>query len=311
MMNIKKIFPGTIYFKFMPGEEDPILIRLFRIKNSDCFVVEKDGEKVKMNAKEFSTYTRLNPDGLICFSIVGLDDSHKDVMVTIHRKEDQEDNLPYCVSRLSLYDVFTNTISPRGDGKMYLGTSISKDTCPANLKYCDCLACNSLIDTCTVGAYYDDTLDDILRYINTVNYDSTLHELDASFNKDAFVSDCHSVRQLLEQSHFMEDFWRGFNIIKAPWVYNEELLDQQITWIEDEIKREILYPVIIKFSREIDLGAIHDDYLLILDSNNDLYVMSYKRGEYVNRPYKIQALGDMKEVEMLEKMSGKIFPEFH
>lgn len=310
MSDQKKIAPGTVFFRFLPGSEEPNLIRLVKIQNSDCFVVMSKGIKIKMNAAEFSLYTKLNPDAQICFSILELEDKAPDVLVSIYRKEDAEtDGLPFCICRQNLYDTFTNTVSPSEDGRFYIGCSIAKDTCPSDINYKMLMACNGVTKMDIVSAYYDDSLETILSFINTMEYDQVIEMLDRGYDHDQVITNTKSLKDLLVYSHFMDDFWRGLRVVKAPFEFVPEMTTNLLHWVQDIIKHEMLSPVVVRFTREIDLNAIQDKYVLLLDTNNDLFVISYKEGEYINRPY--AEMGDDTEVRALEKAAGKRYEKFH
>lgn len=310
MSEPKKIAPGTVFFKYLPGSDEPNLIRLIRIKNSDCFVVESKGAKIKMSGVEFSTYTKLNPDAQICISIVELEDKAPDIIVTVYRKEDANtDGLPYCICRQNLYDMFTNTVSPSEDGRFYIGCSVSKDTCPKDINFKQLLACNGVVKTDIISAYYEDSLDKILSFINTMEYDQVIDMLNQGYDHNQVITNNQTLKDLLSYSHFMDDFWRGLNVVKAPFEFIPELVGELTKWIEDIIKHEMISPVVVRFTRDIDLDIIQDQYLLLLDANDSLFVVSYKEGEYINRPYAF--MGDNTEVETLEKLAGKKYEKFH
>lgn len=305
-----KINPGTIFFRFLPGSDEPNIIRLVKIQNSDCFIVMSKGVKVKMTATEFYTYTKLNPDAQICFSILELEGEVPDVLISIYRKEDAEtDGIPYCICRQSIYDLYTNTVSPSEDGRFYIGCSVSKDTCPADVNFKQLLACNGVVKTDIVSAYYDDSLSTILSFVNTMDYDNALKLLYEGYDHTKVITECTSLETLLTSSHFMEDFWRGLNVVKAPYEFIPELATELLHWVEDVIKHEMISPVVVKFTRDINLAAIQDDYVLLLDAKDNIFVISYKRGEYINRPY--VELGDDTELKALETATGKEYGKFH
>jgi hypothetical protein len=260
------------------------------------------GNRYNMTANEFKSYTKLKPDGYISFSVVILDEGIKDVLVAFHRKEDvtSQDQLPYAVCRMNVYDMFSNPIN-QDPNVMYIGCSVSKDTCPQNVDYSLMVACNGIDKIDMVAIYYEDNLDSILHLVNTTAYDEVLYTLSKGYMKDKVRGVRENVRDLLENNRFMYDVYYGLNILEVQFKYIPELEADFTHVIEDIIKREMIAPVWVKFDRDIDIKAIKDSYLLIKDNENDLYIVSYKEGEYVNRPYFNS--GDTTEYDVLRNIA--------
>lgn len=63
--------------------------------------------------------------------------------------------------------------------------------------------------------------------------------------------------------------------------YIPELGGELIHAVEDIVKYQLLDPVWIKFDRDVDLNKIKDEYLIIRDARDHLWVVSYKKGEYM------------------------------
>lgn len=290
---------GLKFYRYNENNEVEV-IRLYKIKNQDKFIFRDEfGREIILNKKEFNTYTRINPDGHIAFSIVGLSYGSKDVIVSLHRNKDIEngERLPYCVSRQNVMNVFANQIVK--DSKiMHVGVSVSQDTCPADTKYMIMLSCNSVISSELVHIYLDDTLDDVLKFINPLNYNAVLKEIKDNTDEATIIGCNSTLRELLVNTNFWKDFHDGYGIMKIPFHINGEQLGPAAkAYIEDQTKYEILNHVVALYDKDIVLENITHDYLLISDAGNVLSLMVYKKGEYINRPY--DALNSHEERDML------------
>lgn len=298
--------PGTRYYRYL--NDQLIEIRLKKIKNDNCYVVEiAGGIEFKMSKAEFKTYTKLMPDGYTSFVVGVLEDGVKDVIVTFHRKQDitTKEQIPFATCRMNIYDIFTNTIN-KEEGVMYIGCSVNIDSCPSDIDYHRLRICNGFEASTIVSTYIEDTLDDILRYVNPLPYNDVLYVLNLGYNSPQNTIKtrgvCKDLRMLLTQNHFIDDVYYGFKELKVQFEYIEEIGNQFIPAIEDVIKHEMINPVWVPFSRDIDLSKIEDSYLIIRDSANKLYIVSYKEGEYINRPY-FNDMDDHTEYEVLKNLA--------
>ena len=140
-ITVKKEKLGQKLYKFVGDKL--ILCRLIRVRNDNAFVVKdcRSGYEATLTRDQYRSYTKLREDGLVVFSSVELQDGVPDVIVSLFRTEDLAIGEPYAVCRQNLYDVFTNTIE-NDDGMMYIGCSISKDTCPENVDFRMLIGCN-------------------------------------------------------------------------------------------------------------------------------------------------------------------------
>lgn len=292
---------GQKIYKF-DGDE-LIIRRLIRVKNSDAFVVTKEdgSEPTTISNAEYRSYTKLREDALVIFSVVELQDKVPDVIVSVFREKDMKAGLPYAVCRQNLYDVFANSIE-NDNGAMYIGCSICQDTCPPNVDFRMLIACNKVISNDMVAIYMEDDIDTILSMVKSKPYDEVLALLHKGFSEAKTRGSVSTLRDLLVENHFIDDIRRGFNIIKVNFTYNgnEQFLPEFTAAIEDIIKTEMLYPVWTKWTKEIDIKQIQDEHLLVLDGSNTLYIVSYKPGEYINRPY--VNMGDTTEVDAFRNL---------
>jgi hypothetical protein len=251
-----------------------------------------------MTTKELEDkYIRLNPHGIVNFCIVKVGNDLDDVIVLLHKMSDLATNepTPYCACRQNITDVFAMQLNP---DKLYVGCSMSLDTCPPDVDYRNMMACNGINKCINVCVYMDDTLDDLLSMINTKDFDRTLEAL---FNDHlnyvvkqnptlAMMKDrmrklethdgyCKSLRRLLEDNNFMYDFYRSFNIIpinkKVLYDLEGKVDSETVKIIADINQINIVSTLCVKYWYDIDLEEIDNDYALVLDSDNDLFVIAY------------------------------------
>ena len=289
---------GSKFYKYTDGQLD--VLRLYKIKNQNKYILKDEyGAEVVLSRRGLEDYTRILQDAFITFSIVGLSDGNKDVIVTIHKNKDlgNGDTAPYAICRQGIVDTYSQTFN-RNENVTYVGTTMSKDTCPQGVNIADMLRCNTTIECHVINAYMDDTLEDILQCINPLNFNELLKYFASIVDKEKVVGFCSSLKELLETTSFWGEFNRAFGILKVPFHINGDQLDVPTkTYIEDEIKHEVLNHTVALYDKDIILENINHDYILISDAGNVLNLMVYKKGEYVNRKY--DALPSHEEREML------------
>lgn len=300
---------GAKFYTYNEGEDEPEVIRVCKVDEVKKIVkvIDVKGTKRQVNFDRLiNEYRQLSPDGILNISIVK-NKNVSDVIVSLGRYVYNEDDgsLPYAVCRQLIYDVFGNYASMSKKvydygNKIYSGMSISQDTCPVNVSFKDVLSCDKLIENRSILVYRDDTLKDIFSIISTKKYDSILRntkELSESTDLGTFnpgdipVGFCSTLKELLESNNFMYDFRRAFHIMEVPYHIEEsdiKLSYENVLYIENEIKANIMNTYMIKYTREIDLKDIKRDYMLVssaADKFKDLYIVAFDkyRGEYVPR----------------------------
>lgn len=294
------IYSGTKFFRYIDGQEEPEIIRIYNMpkensKTDKLSYFDSEGNKKRMTiTRLLRDYRMLKVDGFIMFSVVSIG-LVPDVVVAL-QKCDVNDNLPYVICRQGITDVFSTYAHP--DEKVqYLGISISRDTCPANVKFEDCMMCTDLKSFKSIAIYLDDTLDDILKMFSNTKFDNILVQFKA-LNEQYSAGDglkhegyCLTLRELLESNNFMYDFRKCFKIMELPFHIDGELegLDANNTlFLENELKVNIMETYLIKYSKEINLKEIKRDYTLatsIADGCKDVYIVGYDPadGKYVPR----------------------------
>lgn len=281
---------GSKFFKY--NNDVPEMFRLLRIKNQDTFVLkDENGTRIKVSAKELqSDYIKLIADGIITLSIVTLQNHTQDVVLTLHRMKDidQRDDTPWVICRQSIFDIFTNLVNHEEDVQ-YAGLSISRESCPPDIEFKECSACESVIKCTLTDVYMDDTFEDIMSLLDVSKANDVLRDL-AKHNEGSIRGWSANVRELLLSTRFMYDFLRAFDIYPLNFTItvNEEdhtIPVEQVEQIEDIIKSKINAIMVVPYSKEIDLKEINQKYILVSDAAEKIYVVAFQKGEYINRPY--------------------------
>ena len=178
---------------------------------------------------------------------------------------------------------------------------MSLETCPPDVDYRIMIACNGIQKCVNVCTYMDDTLDDIISFVKAKDFDNTLLALytdhvkaviknqptlaamkDRIMKLNTYDGYCKTLRLLLEQNNFMYDFYQAFRIIPIDKevTYNSEgaVSDDIIDIISELYEVEIKSTLCMEYWYDIDLDNIQNDYVMIMDKNNKLFVIAYVSG---------------------------------
>lgn len=291
---------GCKYYRY-DNNDNVEVIRVYKYNGNEVKVYldnDKDN-KFKLSKEELdSKYTRLNPHAVTLFSIASLNEKLDDVIVAVHKMSDLLSNepTPYCACRQNITDVFANQLQL--SNKMYTGCSMSLQTCPPDVDYRMMMACNGINKSIAVCTYMDDTLDNILSLIRTKDYDNTLLSLftdhvnfetknnpalaaikDRITKLDHYNGYCKTLKLLLEQNNFMYDYYQGFNIIPLDTevtINEDATVDAKtISILEDLYQIHIGATFGVKYWYDVDLDEINNTYALVMDNNNNLFVIAY------------------------------------
>ena len=291
---INNIRTGGKFFKYIDGIDEPFILRVKSVDETKrtvkCIFPDKHVESV--SADEFlRDYKFLRPDAI--FSACSLSvQGENDVMLVLGKPNDSNENMVVC--RQGVFDFFSNNVRKHETDDFYVGVSVSKKTCPANINFTDIMACDKLEHNRFMYVYLDDTLDDILSLFTQKKYDSILANMAAKrtfINGHRTVGYCHTLRELLTTNNFMYDFRQMFDIMDLPFAINEEtegLSVDNIIFMENELKVNIMETYLIRYTREIDLRTIKRSYKLVAsaaDNFSKIYIVGYDvaDGDYVPR----------------------------
>ena len=297
----KRIIPGTKFFKYYEEKEEPEIIRIYKVSEGDKSIGYYDSENHKHDMKYnklTEEYKMLRPDGVILFSIVELSPEINDVIVSLqsYSLEDKYNKaLPFAICRQSVYDFFSNMATAATDPNRFtVGISVNQDSCPADINFADLLTCGKLVSNVSISIYLDDTLDDILRFVKAKKYNEvlrTLKQVSLARNPEVMGGYTESLRELLSTNNFMYDFRKCFNIMEIPFTVDEdseELSVENIHYMENELKVNIMETYLIRYTKEIDLRTIKRDFKLVsssADKYNKVYIVGYDKadGDYIPR----------------------------
>lgn len=299
-----KIFKelGNVYYRFVSDDKIEKK-RIIGIQNSEVVRVKdldtNNVSKVKISEFKDSGYQLLIHDGFILFSVVSMVNKsdnkiHKDVMISLYREDDIESNIPYCICRQGITDVFYNLLKTGQDIDL-VGMSVTQDTCPAELDFNMVRMCNGINYCIGVNIYMNDTLDDILEMIKTDKFDETLQKNFVEHHRylrqyNPFVPPvisgnylegyCRDLRTLLTVNNFMYDFYSSFNIIPVNCKIKTDAMGYlcdtaQITDLSGLLRINMINPFVVEYSKSIDLEKIDYNYNLIKDGTDKILVLAY------------------------------------
>ena len=284
-----KIYLGDKFYKYIEEKDEIEIIRIKKIQNENLFSYIKDGETHKISREQLlNEYTRLKPDGILAFTIVNLENKLKDVIVALYRTKDLNNgiSIPYCACRQNIFDMFTNQVQK---GKtMYVGVSVSQETMPDDTPFEIVLACNGIDYMNQVSVYLDDTLEQILSFVNKSKFDLTLTNIHNNVTNNDIKGYCTTLNQLLTENDFMYDFLRAYNIIRVNFAIDKEQTELdpfRREYVEGLIKEEMFKTYVVKYDKEIDLNKIERSHIIISDKNKEIFIIAYDKGEYINREY--------------------------
>ena len=305
---------GAYFFKY--EGTDLIMLRLYKVKSKNTFLLrDKQRNKVVLSKKQLEEFSMLEPDGLIIHVLASDPQQGIDTLCFLYKMKDINDNInePYAVCRQNIIDPF-ETLLNNDPSTTYVGVSISRDTAPVDFDYKSICIAAGIRDQKIHFVYKEDTLNDILSFVNEEIYDKALsivksHMSDTDNIKYKGFND--SYRSLLMDNDFMYDFKRAFEIIRINLAIDNsierwtedgiyKISEDEIRTIESLTKHQVISPILIKYDRTIDLAEIKRTYILFEDLNKELYIVSYDKGEYINREY--DALEDQRDKEILQRV---------
>lgn len=264
------------------------------------------------NLDKISEYTPLEPDGVCTFSIITIGNEKqgfsKDVLVTAAKFLNIKigDALPYAVCRQSITDIFYNLLCT-SENDMMVGLAVNQDDCPTNFDFRFMMACSGVEYMTMVNFYRSDTLEDILKLVNTLKFDNVLdslfieHAANNSKYPEVMMKSKHkgwvrSLKALLYDNNFQEDINQMLGItdinpkieehtVTKTLANNEEytsLDEDMIQWLSYIYKLNISNATVLEYNHDINLGEFNNArYFLLRDPSKKLYLIVYTLdGEY-------------------------------
>ena len=279
--SIKNINIGSKYFRFNEETNEFEILRVYSIVEEKGLVkyFTSTGERKTIDWKKLlEEYKLLRPDAVFSALIVNVS-GEKDVIVALVSTEGEI----RVICRQNIFDFFANN-TKKIAGMFYVGVSVSRETCPANINFEDIMGCDGINFQRLIYVYLDDTLDDILKLFNHNKFNAVLRNLSMTrrvINGEIAQGYCKTLRELLESNNFMYDFRKNFGIIELPFPIDEDkdmLSSENTLFLENEFKKNIMETYVIRYSREIDLHSIKREYVLAAsatDKYNKIYIIGY------------------------------------
>lgn len=263
------------------------IIRIKRVYNLDKISVYDESMGVDtgfiISLKSLKeVYTPLAPDITYAFYLVQTTENKntRDIMIYGTRYKDIEkaDVMPYVVCRQMVK-------SPIGDSYVtpMLGNCVSRDTVLSPNEFANQFIIHSIIQKGLVHAYLSDTPDDIIKLINK----SFLRKMNKFLKethdklKSKFTGINTNIASLLENL----DFWKladmGFKVLNVPFaIYQNSLSEDEQKFIEAHLAYHIRSVDVIPYDKDIDLGKIQTDYIIIRDSNHHTFLVNYIKSKF-------------------------------
>lgn len=308
---------GAYFFKY--EKDELILLRLYKVKDENTFLLkDKQKNKVVLTKEQLEEFTMIEPDGLI-IHVLASDPQHGvDTLCMLYKIEDIDNNVmePYAICRQNVIDPF-ETILNNDSSKIYVGVSMSRDTAPADFDFKSLCTATGVRDQKINFVYKDDSFEDIMSFVHESLYNKALNIIKSHMSKDdrsTYIGFESTYRQLLIDNDFMYDFRRAFNIVRLnltidtsidSWTDDGiyKISDKEIKTVESLTKHQVIAPILIKYDKSVDIDSIKRDYLFFEDLNKELYIISYEKGEYINREY--DSLEDQRDRELLRRVIRK------
>lgn len=280
---IKRNFIGCKLYTV--ENEEVKIIRVLRRKSEEEYIIMDNNDfttRRPISMKELEDkYTLLNPHGMISFNIAYLDQQKvggvKDVIIMLG-KENSKD---YATCRQMIVDPFAEIT-----GVNKYGLCMSRDTCPANIKYDAVKGCNGIYKSMAINVYKDDEPEVILELAKKIISLSNKILIDIRQKLKKGNGTCTTVKQLFEENHFWDEFDRMFGIKNLDDVIvNDTLNLEQLTFLEQDISYLMDDVAVVPFGYDINMGAIQSDYMLVRDKTKKIYLINYLKGSFISQKH--------------------------
>ena len=316
---------GKKYYKAISDDKFEI-IRVTGFKNENVIeITREDGNKEKVNPDDvLMNYTELIPDGFMTFSIVTMKIKNKntfcdDVIVCVHRMTDldKKDNDPYLVCRQNITDIFYN-YQASTENHPYVGLSVTRDTCPANIDFTIIRACDDVSYFIGINFYITDNIEDILNILGSKikKFNSVLENGMKDFLKSNMKMDigqiqlyghCRDLKTLLINNDFELDYNNIFNITPVDFDMKNHIVTAKdnsgdYDTIDEFLrinfsnlfKKNITKSIVVKYDHDIDLEEVLGTYFMVRDAINNVYIILYTiEGEYFDKDLEAEAIKNL------------------
>lgn len=308
---------GNIYFRLNDdGEYD--YWRIIRIQNANVVSCEhnwnpNDVRKFRLS-ELYKNCLRLDSNAILTVSrvIVGYTEKGMpihDIVVMVYDKNKNSTvqfNQPSIICRQAISDVFYQPFCKDTHNPM-VGISVTPSTCPSEYSMKDMAMCDQVLESMIVNVYRTDTLDSIIRLIKPSKWNNTLEDLLNNYYNnvilksvpydqlpdkmpDTYHGYCKSIDLLLWYNNFMYDFYAMMGIQKVkfkidyPKNMNTEkdeyiLPPEQVELLQELYQVNMEHVFAVPFDYSLDLEAIKINAVLVMDSENVLYVIGFTKSK--------------------------------
>jgi hypothetical protein len=303
---------GTIIFRELDGDIQKLRIVKYSENKNVIIARDDSGNSVYLPIDILKKFKILQPDGLMMISAVSLDDKNKyrDVIVTVTKELEVKlgHMQPYAICRQSITDIFYNILC-NSENEQIAGLSVNRDNCPTNFDMGIMMQCFEVLKTVTVHFYRKDTLDDILDFINTREFDKILEDLYMKHAKScgdpkALVSKehqgwCKSLKILLKENNFQSDINEMLGITDLAFKLDDYIIEKPLPdeskgdyytvtddlklWLSGTFRIWMNDITILEYDHDINLADLNNArYFMLRDSSKKLYICVYTiKGEYL------------------------------
>lgn len=320
-MNINKTYVGKKFYKYIDGELYILKVLVDKDPNSFKCSVNGTNERIRISKQELDDdFLTLRPDGILYFNIATVGEL-EDVILMLYRAKDIDasETIPYAICRQNITDLLANTIIKPDYKNLITGLAISKESLPEGMDMNMVLACDGIKKVVPICIYLDDTLDDILSLIKTKDYDNVLYNLFMDHvkykykdNKDKYKEDivdgyCKSLRSLMESNEFSYEFCRSFNVYPVTFEISEDEINSKLnlrntTLLSTILMKKIKSSIVVEYDKTIELSKIQFDYVLIRDTKNKTYLVSYTHNGPMEVP--VTQIETPENINKLSKIPG-------
>lgn len=293
IMSRNTSYIGLKFFN-MKGE----IVRIKSVRNSHLFIVEDQyGKTIKIKRSILeSEYIKLRPSGIVSIFEVKLENGNKDVICTLHRAMDLDKGLeiPYMAARCSIINMFAAPFE-NDIMRIPLGLCMSHKTCPSNVDFKIMLDNKGIVTSSIISIYIDDTIESILKFVNTINYDTIIERTQRKLDPLKMKNLGSNLREFLDNNGWMDEFNISYNIINLNnnlLSLNNNVMNSNIMQIQSIVEKEIGYKIIIQdiiqYNESIDLTRIEgrdNEYIYLRNNNTDnsIYILKFIKGEKILR----------------------------
>ena len=278
-----KNYRGAKFYKYDENEKMEVIRFLEKKTDTSCFVMTNDDISTKraISAEELSYYTMLKPNAMLSVNIVGLhptDKKWKDVIVMVGKYGDKSD---YACCRQVFIDPFMQQL-----GKTKFGIALSRPVCPPGLDYDKVKSHNGLFVNRAINIYRDDTKETIMPLLASIEKQATKVLIECKQKFKEGTGSSKDLNGLLVDNGFWGILNDMFEITKLDdTIQNDALNLEQLTFLEEKISHIMDDVTVVPYGYDINLGAIQSDYMLVRDSTNSLYLVSYLKGAFLTQEH--------------------------